>query len=63
MEDYIKKGDKVNIYWEHLTPELGVIITYFPQAAGESYSLKREDETVFDVLLYSKMERVSLEKG
>jgi len=58
MEDYIKKGDKVNVYWETIRAEFGLEVLYRPQDVGDCWGLARPDGTLVNVLLFSKMEKV-----
>jgi hypothetical protein len=59
MGDYIKKGDKVHIYWEHAQPEFNATVMCTPTAEGQNYwDLKREDGTPLVVYNFAKMELV-----
>ena len=58
MEDYIKKGDKVNIYWEHLTAEFGLEVLSSPCGVGDCWTLKRPSGTIINVMFFAIMEQV-----
>jgi hypothetical protein len=60
MEDYIKKGDKVNVYWEHINAEFDLEVLHTPQDVGDYWTLKRKDGTIINVVLYSMMEQIKL---
>jgi hypothetical protein len=58
MTDYIKEGDIVNIYWEHIRAEFNLEVLGRPCEIGDSWNLKRPDGTLVNVIFYGKMERV-----
>ena len=58
MAGYIKKGDKINVYWENAPAEFGVEVVDSPTEVGECWILKRPDGILINVLMYSKMEQV-----
>lgn len=55
MNEAIKKGDFVDIQWEHLQSEFGVEILYVPCATGDSFIARREDGTIIQVQNYCRM--------
>ena len=58
MADYIKKGDKINVFWENAPAEFNVEVVDLPTEVGECWILKRPDGILINVLMYSKMEQV-----
>lgn len=51
----MKVGDKVDIYWEQIAPEMNVEIFKEPNNVGDSWGVLRSDGTEVYVCLFSKM--------
>jgi hypothetical protein len=59
MSDYIKEGDKVNVYWADGIPaEFNLNVVSLPEFPGDWYGCKREDGTIVQVAGYAKMEQI-----
>ncbi len=57
MKEYITLGDRVNVYWENVNAEFNVELTGLPQNVGATYIFKRKDGTVFESIIFCKMEK------
>ena len=55
--DNIKRGDMVNVYWEHVQCETGLIVLYTPSEAGDSWILARSDGTPVHINNFCKLIR------
>jgi hypothetical protein len=58
MSEYIKKGDTVNVYWEHLQAEFNLTVVSLPEVPGDWYGCRREDGTLVNIGTFCKMEKV-----
>jgi hypothetical protein len=66
MEDkeYINVGDTVNVYWENIHYEMGVVVLFVPLNDGDLWRLKLpktafSDEKIILVDRFCKMEKVN----
>lgn len=58
MENYIKRGDKINVYWENIKAEFNLTVISLPEAPGDWFGCRREDGTSINVGSFCKMEQV-----
>lgn len=58
MDNYIKKGDKVNVYWENVPAEFNLTVTYSPECPGDYYICQRENGSLVNIGAFCKMEQV-----
>lgn len=62
MNDEIKIGDFVNIYWENITKEEYCKVLYIPCDTGDSWRLQRINGDIFYIMNFCKMELLRREK-
>lgn len=56
--NFIKKGDKGNIYWENIKPEFNAKVIATPECPGDSWCFEKQDGTLFYSYSFAKMERI-----
>ena len=52
----IKVGDKVDVFFEHISPIFGGEVLYMPQATGDSWVIKHKDG-ISHVQMFARMNR------
>ena len=53
----IQIGDRVDIFWDQITPEMDVRVVGLPYNTGDSWVVERLDGTIVYVQLFGKMVR------